>query len=735
MTAPTGEARIDSAPNAEILRESRGMGPMNQELTFMPGDRTAASLSIAGLHCDTLCTGEMQARWRDHFNHPPLFNDLGCFRTGPDPMGVFNFMFPPFSGCGEGTALLYLDRRHPASCDVSVGYTWHPDRVRRRARFEGLEVETITRALPRDPGAMILLTLSNPAREPRSVEVGIRLAGRLKHTIDGWAGIGPHIGLEDELPETWAFDEQTGGLVFASGGRACQCQATVPRPDAVEGKTLLYNVSIPPGGRWQLRFVAALAETEEAARSLARHHLAHFDDSGAQALDLWNRRIQKAFQPGNDLYSGHLPALTTENEGLLRLYLMTTLGCLVLRRDNPLSVQGPVFVTLSPNYWTTASFVWDMMIAGPFFALLDPAVMRRHIEVWLAAGIQNCLATDYVTGRPLGYWYAVNSSAIVRLAWDYVRWTGDVAWLDRQVKGRPVIEHLEEHALLWRQYDRHGHGLADCGGVNNLLECVSTYTHEVAAFNAMWVAAQRQAAALRRVRGEAARAQRLEAGAAELLQNVMGLYAEGQGHWRCRQPDGSLRDVRHVYDFVAVLESIAEDLPPHVQREMVEYFRRHHYTPNWARSLSAWDDDAHRSLRVDHQWTGSYASICAQAINGLFRIGFGDMAFEWLERIASVAHQGPVGQAHWVEPLYPAYRGGAWKCSYTLPFMTDWTVSANGAYPAMIIESVFGVNATLDRGLRWRGAAAGLDPGARLENLRYQGRMYHVDRTGISPAD
>lgn len=401
-------------------------------------------LTAAGsLDCDKLATGEMWARWRDHFNHPPLFNDLGCFRTGPDPMGIHNFMFPPFSGNGEGTAMLYLNRRHPASCDVSVGYTWRPDAAIRRAELDGIEIATITRALPSDPGAMIHLTLRNPNGEARAIEVAVKLAGRLKHTVDGWASIGPAIGVEDEHRETWTYDARLGGMIFSSSEKACQCQATSPAPEKVDGKTLLWNVTIPAGESWELCFVAAMAESGEVARHIASQHLANFEASSNRVTELWNDRIQKAFTPGNDLYSGHLPTYITENEDLLRLYLMTTLGCIVLRRDNPISSYGPAFATLSPNYWTTASFLWDMMIAGPFYALLDPAVMRNHIEVWLGADILNCLATDYVTGRPLGNWYAVNSPAIVRLAHDYLRYSGDFAWLDRTVNGRTVLDHLQ----------------------------------------------------------------------------------------------------------------------------------------------------------------------------------------------------------------------------------------------------------------------------------------------------
>ena len=92
---------------------------------------------ISSLHCDQLARAEMWQYWSDPFTHPPLFNDWGCFRTGPNLMDIHNFLFPPFSGSGEGTAILYLNRKHPARSYVKIGHTWYPDRVRRRDRYTG----------------------------------------------------------------------------------------------------------------------------------------------------------------------------------------------------------------------------------------------------------------------------------------------------------------------------------------------------------------------------------------------------------------------------------------------------------------------------------------------------------------------------------------------------------------------------------------------------------------------
>jgi len=149
------------------------------------------------------------------------------------------------------------------------------------------------------------------------------------------------------------------------------------------------------------------------------------------------------------------------------------------------------------------------------------------------------------------------------------------------------------------------------------------------------------------------------------------------------------------------------------------------------RGLSTWDDDVHRSFRVDLQWTGSYPSLPAQVINGLYKIGYGEIGLKWLHKIAPIALQGPLGQGHWVEMVVPPFKGGAYKCASHFPYGADWTVASNGAHPAMFIESLFGVNATLNNGLQWIKQWGSLDPDAKLENLRYQNKNYRVTRKGI----
>ena len=116
---------------------------------------------------------------------------------------------------------------------------------------------------------------------------------------------------------------------------------------------------------------------------------------------------------------------------------------------------------------------------------------------------------------------------------EYVRWTGDVAWLEHKIGTPPrrVVDLAADYAVHWKELQGN-HGLADYGNINNLLECVSTYIHEVASLNAANVHNMRVAAELLELIGERDRANRLRSEAKSLLADLQSLYVEGKGFWR-----------------------------------------------------------------------------------------------------------------------------------------------------------------------------------------------------------
>jgi hypothetical protein len=367
--------------------------------------------------------------------------------------------------------------------------------------------------------------------------------------------------------------------------------------------------------------------------------------------------------------------------------------------------------------------------------MLDPAVLRRMVETWMTVDVHKHFGTEFLTGVGIGPWYSVNDFAMCRMAREYLRWTGDAAWLDKEVNGRKVLDLLVSYAEHWRALDTNKHGLADYGGVNNLLEAVSSYVHEVAGLNAANVYNLRFAAELLEHKGQQEKAAALRKEAEELGRRVNELYVEGRGIWRCRLPDGSYNEVHHCYDFGTTLVTIGDLMSEKQKKEMVRFFREELKTPTWMRALSTKDLDVTFSTRPDHQWTGAYTAWPSLALSGLFVAGEVELAYDWIKGIARSAMQGPIAQAHFTEDFYPPEaNGGAAKAPSDQPYINDWACVSGCAYLEPVVENIFGISAGLFGKIEARPNFGQLDGRAELRNLRYQGKTYTATKQGLKSA-
>lgn len=681
---------------------------------------------------EDLKSSPMVHRFGDCFNPPGLTNFLGCVQADIDIFGIRSLNFPPFACSDSTTAGLYLNGKYFPATGAPVTFTWYPDRIERSADHDGLRLSTTTVLPVGKMAAVVQLKIENRSGHKRNVRLKLRLRGGVTKAVKPWT---------DALPPTEAdnavhVDAARGALVFtARKSPACLVQGTLPKASQVTENSLHFEFDLAAGKTWDLSYVSAIAETEADAGQIYDRLIGDAAGEIARVRQFWNDELKAAFTPGNDRYSGHMPTLETADADVLKLYNMGVLGVIYFKRDTPYSAYGRTYGTLLPRYWETATFLWDYSLSSMVHALLEPQVMRKHLQHWMHTDIHKHFGTEFLTGAGIGQWYSVNDFAMTVIARDYLRFTGDHAWLDAVVPSaengdHKVIELLERYALNWKRY-RTKSGLADYGELNNLLECVNTYLHEVASLNAANVFNMRTAAELLEMRGNKDRARQLRDEAGSLVGEVRKLYAPGRGFWHARFPDGRLVEVRHAYDFITVLNTIAEDLTDSERSEMAAFFQRELQTPTWMHALSPDDDDAMFSVRPDHQWTGAYPAWPPQAVTGLYRIGQGDLAFKWLKGLAQSANQGPFGQAHFVETAIDPDAGGARKAPPDWPYITDWTCSSNGAWCNIIIESLFGVRATFDRGVSAAPQFGAFDPKAVLRNLSYQGKQYTVTRKGI----
>ncbi|MFC4554144.1 hypothetical protein [Georgenia faecalis] len=678
-------------------------------------------------------------RFDDMINPPGLTNHLATAQVDHDVLAVRSLNVPPVSHGDCITGQLYLGGRLARSYGQAVEVQWRPDRVVRRTTIDGWRVETTTVCPPGEPGVVVHVEVTNTAERARELRLGAWIDSTVTRSASPWLSAPP-----PSAPNRVEVDgARRVGRPADGSALSLQGLVGVGGEDLadVAGDPRLVEVrrEVAAGASTELAYVHVVASGEDAegvARAAYERIAADVPAALAASREAWDASLAAMFTPGNAEFGGSLPVLETANEALRTLYWWGAMGVLWFRRDNPASVLGRTYDTLMPRYWQTTTFIWDYSLSSMVHALLDPAVMRRQIEHWVGLDIEEHFGTEWLTGGPVGNWYSVNHYAMTRLVHDYLRLHGDHAFLDAEAttpsgQTRTMGDSVRYWARAWHRL-RTSSGLADYGEIDNLLECVSTYVHEVASLNAANVWCLRTAAEISERQGLDDVASGMRAEADALVPLVNALYVPGTGYFAARQPDGRLVETRHCYDFSTVGTTIAADLPAEQRAEMVRFFVEELRSPSWMRALSPHDLDAGYSLRADHQWNGAYPAWPADSARAAIALGHPGAALEWLEGLARTANQGPPGQAHFVEEAVDPIDGGARKAPPQLPYILDWSCSSAGAWCELVLGSVFGLEIGLDGEVRANGCIADLDPDARLTGLVVQGRTYDVVGTEVT---
>ena len=683
--------------------------------------------------------------WRDLYNLPTTQNELGYVQATKSVSGLTALSVPPFACCGVPdtpwspgfliTCELFLNGKILLAYSPggnTLAYQWLPHRFVRETQAEGLKFTSEAFMPAKRRAVAQLIRVKNLGTSVRKINLGFDMRAGVANKTTAW-----FINSPGEADNTIHWDSGRGALIFAAQhSPAVSVQGIVPNTNRVEsGRMLSFDVILGQGETKEFHYVNVVEGTAETALAAYDDLQSRFSEVERENESSFNSLLNSAFTPGNSDFSGHLPQLETDSESLWELYQAGFRNLMFARRASPDSKYGTTYITLGGHVLPTLSFPWDTSLTSLSIALLDPEALRRLVENWFVQDMHQHLATDYVSGEAMGPWYAVNDMAIVRCAANYLRVTGDFGWLDKRVGDHSTLDHLVDHATYWKQLDKQGHGLGDYGKIENLLEVVSTYLHETAGMNAGNVYSMRFVADLLDRRGDSSRAAQLRAEAKELAQRINDkLYVRGKGWWKCGYPDGSFVEVRHCYDFLSVLDNMAEDLTDPQTQEMSRFFWEELHSDYWMRALSPNDVDATWNIRPDHSWLGAYSAWPPATAKGLYKTDASSRVAAWLKNLAKAGNQGPIGQAHFVESVFPLEHGAAYKCPEDPPYINDWCCIAGGGFTDLVIDTIFGANPTLFDGLKAQPKLADFDAKARLVNLRHQGKQYSISAKGASLA-
>lgn len=663
-------------------------------------------------------------------NFPAVNSCLGGCQATADVLAVTAATLPPYAQ-GFTSGALTINGKAVAADSMR----WLPHEMRRRGVSGPIAVETRV-CMPFDaPGVFTQIILTNPGSRSAGIDLAMELIGACSEHTNGWNWNIPR-------PETLAqFQAHLlpggNGVLIRDSKTPARTVFTIavaiagrhktqsPLHIAATGShgTASGHITIAPGKSVVINLVMAIGSWEPELIAQAQSWSKDFDASFAEVKTRWQQLFDAAFTPGNSIFSGRLPVLTTPDRKIRRIYYISVLSLLAnLRTKMPIAHRA--YITGSPLNAASVMYFWDTFTWATLHALLDPAEMKNMIRRWLKLDIHSCYAQDMLTGGGVGPWYSFNDYVVFYQISTYLRVTGDFNFLEERVGPRRVMEHLEQFATWWKKLVKPHSPLADYGAAYNLLECVPTYTHVVASLNAANIWMMREMADLWEIKGKHGRARALRAQANKLLPEVLQLYVPGKGYFNTRQPNGRLTAVRHCVDFFTVSECLHHDLPATMKNQMAGFVNSQLLTEHWMRALSLKDPAAKDSNRPDHGPMGAYDAWPPFTMEAMCRLGHWRDAVDFLRRCEPTTHEGPYGQSHELltrrrdSPVRKAARGGQM-----------YNCTAGTAFAEILIRNFFGFRPN------WSGQAELFDPQrprgflGRLSGIRCAGKLLAITST------
>ena len=127
---------------------------------------------------------------------------------------------------------------------------------------------------------------------------------------------------------------------------------------------------------------SAVAPDALSAAQLASGWRDGFDAAFAASSTGFEARWREMFTPGNGRFSGHLPALETQDAAVRSVYYHGALSAFALMRTS-LPLAPVVFPTLGPQWAATISYFWDTEMLSWAYAMLEPQSLKATLRRWL----------------------------------------------------------------------------------------------------------------------------------------------------------------------------------------------------------------------------------------------------------------------------------------------------------------------------------------------------------------
>ena len=319
-------------------------------------------------------------------------------------------------------------------------YSWLPFQTTRTGHLKGVKFTSVTTLIYGMRAGIMELSFTNTTA--KKLEIPFQLVTNDQYNYNISLDYIQNWGFSTPKSKTAVKDEMDSMGVLRVQGKYAVGIGVNFKGATWEALTRRFNstITLNPG---EVRYGYLVFSIEE-------------KDKAAQLRDDLLRNPQKYIKEATDHYISEvrnvfekLPWLSSDNRSLVQFYNRSLSIFITNKFTVPEFVLNPYYGTGAVKGGCQCNYLYNFGQVREIMPLVDAQATKKHIWQFLS---KNCVSDHYaffpMTGEAFGPWYMVNDEKITVLAYDYVKITGDTAFLNEQVKGgKTVLDLLVESAM------------------------------------------------------------------------------------------------------------------------------------------------------------------------------------------------------------------------------------------------------------------------------------------------
>lgn len=201
------------------------------------------------------------------------------------------------------------------------------------------------------------------------------------------------------------------------------------------------SLLLPSSGKANVNIGFSIGKTSEAL-ALCNNIISNPELSFSESKKVYNQRI-------NDLFH-KLPQFESNNTSLTKFYYRSLTPLLINRWEVPEFKLNPYYSTGSINGGCLGNYLWNFGESMEILSLYDPEATKAHIKQFLETGVEKGFGFRPLYGQMLehNYFYPINQRKIIGLTYNYIKNTGDIAFLNETRGNSTILDEIISQALF-----------------------------------------------------------------------------------------------------------------------------------------------------------------------------------------------------------------------------------------------------------------------------------------------